>query len=141
MQILFYTRIIAGLLFARRRTNRSRCSCTFLLNARIRSKGQMMNNLMFYPFVTGSVSVIFARYKPDERGATSRGGPTVSCTARYPGRCQMPKNTRQKHCNIIISMIYGAAHPFLNGQHLSSDADDAGCLLSFDFPPRALSCS
>jgi len=41
-----------------------------------------MNNLMFYPFVTGSISVIFARYKravSDERGVTDRGGPMVSC--------------------------------------------------------------
>lgn len=100
-------------------------------------KGQMMNNLMFYPFVTGSISVIFARYKravPDERDATDRGGSMVSCVIpRARDRCQMPKNTRQKHYNIIISMIYGAA-PFLNGQHLSSNTDDAGYPLSFDFP-------
>lgn len=45
----------------------------------------MMNNLMFHPFVTGSISVIFSRYKlavSDERDATDRKG-DYRCPTQY----------------------------------------------------------
>lgn len=94
----------------------------------------MMNNLMFHPFVTGSISVIFPRYKltvSDERDATNRKGDR--CPMRYAtDKRRTPKNIRQKRYNIIISVTCGLTHLFLNGRHLSSDGDDTSYLLPFD---------
>jgi len=74
-------RIIVRLLLVRSKSDSQQMQL-HISPARTRPKGQMMNNLMFYPFVTGSISVIFARYKRRMRGVW-RIGEDQWCPARY----------------------------------------------------------
>lgn len=100
-----------------------------------------MNNLMFSPLRNRIYfCYLFSRYKHNtvagEKGSrrTDDGD-----TARRRATLVAPKNTRQKRYNVIISVMYGPAHPFLNGRHLSSEKEDASSLLPFD--PAAVSPS
>lgn len=118
--------------FARKQEICCGCSCTIRPN--MVEGGQMMNNLMFHPFVTGSISVIFARdtsvLQMQMRGMRLLGEdePVFHAIPACSKRLKIFSPETLYNIIIFVMCIELPVH-FLTARHLSFVADDAGYLL------------